>query len=151
MTLEDFGLSVYASWLANNIDELLGVRKVDVRPEPIKKDVVDKEPPVRLFETFDVFLDLEKILPNVLNPVAHILVETTPSNFYNLACMIVESRTTGEWYVFRRGRMAFQGSGGGTSQSKRALSMLRDVGGATVAWAADQKTIENLEKGLILW
>lgn len=150
MTFDDFGFSVVASWIANHLPVLLE-RKVEVSepetPTVLYEEIVQN----RKFEVFDVYLDMKQMLPLIKEPVAHILVETSPSNFYNLACLVVESKITSEWYVFKRGRMALQGSGGGAAQTKIALEALKKSGASVSAWAIDKETIDKLEHGIILW
>ena len=150
MNSDEFGFSVVASWIANHLPVLLerkGEASESEAPTVPYEEIVQN----RKFEVFDVYLDMEQMLPLIKEPVAHILVETSPSNFYNLACLVVESKLTSEWYVFKRGRIALQGSGGGAAQTRIALEALRKSGASVSAWAIDKETIDQLEHGIILW
>lgn len=153
MTIEDFGLSVLASWLAEKIGTVS--EKTEGNPSAIQfetqKIAMTDEKQSRLFTTFDVFSELEEMIKSIHKPVAHILVENSPSNFYNLLCLVVESSSTHEWYVFHRGRMAFQGTGGGLGQSKRVVNIFRENKIPIAAWAIDQKIIDQFENGFLLW
>ena len=110
-----------------------------------------KSPQIRRFNSYDVFRDLEDILQFVADPIAHIVVENTPSSFYNLAALVVEDRATGIWFVFNRGRMAFQGTGGGAQQTERAVNIFKSHHIPVAPWVLDKSKLDHFESGFILW
>lgn len=155
MSPAEFGLNVIAGWLGNQLDKVF--KKADSKNETDKENCKIRLPTQqdgdkhKLFCTFDVFYDLERILSSLFNPVAHILIEKEPSTFWNLACLVVESKVTEEWYVFRRGRMAMQGMGGGIRQSEIALNILRKYNTIVTAWALPKSILDDFEAGIKLW
>lgn len=157
MSLSDFGLNVLAGWLANKLDQvsdLLSGKQKEENSDAKQQDFQDNpvsEKKTKLFCTFDVYFDLEKILPYLQDPIAHFLIEKEPSTFWNLACLVVESKSTGEWYVFRRGRMAMQGVGGGIRQSEIALNRLRESKAIIATWAIPKTILDEFEEGIRLW
>ena len=165
MTPTDFGLSVIASWLANKLgkeqnQEQFDEPEISVLNETEKPEIlalnetVESVIPtvnIKLFEVYDVFRDLEKMLSYIENPCAHIIVETSPTTFYHLASLVIEDRNTGIWFVFNRGRMSFQGAGGGAQQTDRAVSILKDSKIPVAPWAVSKGILDRLEKGYVRW
>ncbi len=154
MTPTDFGLSVIASWLANKLSNAAETPKEIEPPQEFldaKTNSSLLEKKVKLFEVYDVFRDLEKMLRYVQNPCAHIIVETTPSTFYHLAALVIEDKDTGIWFAFNRGRMSFQGTGGGAQQADRAVSILKNASIPVAPWAVSQEILDELEHGYRLW
>jgi hypothetical protein len=105
----------------------------------------------RRFKTFDAVYDLEKILSYVDAPIVHLLIEDSPSTAYNLPGYVLESRSTGEWFVFSRGRLALQGCGGGHNNTESVFSMLSDKKTTIGAWVVDKKLLDLFENGQALW
>lgn len=122
MTPSDFGLRVLASLLANKLSSISNTNTQPVEIEENSKTVTNKQ---ALFTVYDVYHDLEEMLEYVTTPVAHIIVENSPSSAYNLTTLVIEDKNTGIWFVFSRGRMAFQGTGGGSKQTDRAVNIFR--------------------------
>lgn len=157
MTFGDFGFGVLASWLANQIgNNNQNTQKIKsiVRDEEINQiaeDTQDIDHSKQLFKTYDIYHDLDDILIYLNNPVAQILVEKTPSNFYNLTSVVIESKTTNEWFVFNRGRTSFQGTGGGIRQSKDIIEKFRNEDIEIGTWAIDIDLLNSFESGDILW
>jgi hypothetical protein len=157
MSLSDFGWSILAGWLANKID--LGIDILIKKPS--HENCVNKQQllennssfvkKTKLFRVFDVYNDLEKILPYLADPIAHIIIEKEPTTWWNLACLVIESKLTGEWYVFERGRMAMQGTGGGIRQSKIAIERLREAKVFITPWVVPKSILDEFEDGIILW
>jgi hypothetical protein len=145
----DFGFSVLASWLANQLEKI-GGNKSPQQNDVTAEDKETKKTP-RLFKTYDVYTESEEIIKSLKDVVAHIVVENSPSTFYNLALLILESKLTGEWYVFRRGRIAFQGTGGGHQQSERLINLLKRENIPVAAWAGDRNILDSFESGTLLW
>lgn len=159
MGLDDFGLSVLAGFLANRIDffKLKGPSSAAQKHEIISN--VNEEPsaysinenrPVK-FKTFDVWNDLDKLLKIVKEPVIFILIEEQPSTHYRLPSLVLESRITGEWYVFRRGRMSFEGNGGGIRNTELILEQLKAANVSVGVWVLNQALLDRLDNGQELW
>ena len=157
MSLSNFSLNILASWLANQLDKIMGKiwnqqeaeSSEEHRQIPADNFVSTIKP--RLFRSLDVARDLEEVLSHVTKPIAHIIIETEPSTFWNLVCMVIESNTSGEWYVFERGRMAVQGTGGGPRQTEIALSHLKKAEAEIVIWSSPTAILDELEAGGLLW
>ena len=154
MTPTDFGLGVLASWLANKLD---GIGNNGDEP-PLEPEVSNEEAKIdttgkkkKLFRSFDVFLDLEEMVNLLEKPVAYLLIETEPTTHYQLVALVLESQITKEWYLFRRGRMAFQGSGGGHHQAERAISIFKKRNISVSVWVVDKKVLDEFESGYLLW
>ena len=158
MGLDDFGLSVLAGWLGNKVDGLLKrsteyqaqevpTAKISVETLPLKEGI---QQPQR-FKTFDAWHDLTRLLTAVKEPLISILIEDQPSSHYRLASMVLESRTTGEWYIFSRGRMSFEGNGGGVRNSRDILDQVKSSGAAVGVWVLPQSTLDDLDNGRETW
>ena len=106
---------------------------------------------VRRFKTFDAVYDLEKILSYVDAPIVHLLIEDSPSTHYNLPGYILESQSTGEWFVFSRGRLALQGCGGGHNNTEGVFSLLSAKKTTIGAWVIEKKLLDIFENGRALW
>jgi len=159
MGLDDFGLSVLAGWLANRIDflkpkgfttseqrqELIS----DTSEEPTEGSQNANQP--RKFKTFDAWNDLDNLLKVVKEPLISILIEDQPSTHYRLPSLVLESRVTGEWYVFYRGRMSFEGTGGGIRNSEVILDRLKAANVSVGVWVLDQALLDRLDSGCELW
>ncbi|WP_298445322.1 hypothetical protein [uncultured Ferrimonas sp.] len=155
MTPADFGLGMLASWLANKVDLVFKPEGSEplqiIPPEPkIDNDIPPIER-VRKFKTFDAFHDLPQMVNDIDSPLVSILIERSPSSHYNLVCVVLESRLTGEWFVFSRGRMAFQGSGGGHTNSNMIIQTLKKKKSPIVVWVYDNNFVDDLESGFVLW
>lgn len=156
MTFVDFGLSYLASWLANATGHFpLDVNEKSAEQVPTGNDSIvgDNPAPARVcrFNTFDVGRDLEGLLKTVREPVISLLIEDVPSTAYKLPSMVLESAVTREWYVFHRGRMSFEGSGGGLRNSRDILHQLKDAGASVGVWIMPQSVMDDLDNGYVLW
>jgi hypothetical protein len=151
----DFGLGILASWLANKVDvifepkgqespELMELPELEERREDVPKKI-------RRFKTFDAYHDLIPILSSIDSPVASLLIERSPSTHYNLVSLVLESNATREWYVFDRGRMALQGTGGGHQNSKLIIDTLKTKKINIGVWVYDNDYVDGLENGFVLW
>ncbi|TBO27474.1 hypothetical protein EYS42_16750 [Aquabacterium lacunae] len=153
MGLGDFGLSILASWLANKIDFKKSApenisSKSDEAPQ---KEKTSESPKAQKFKTFDAWNDLSRILTAVKSPVISILIEDEPSTHYHLPSMVLESSVTGEWYVFSRGRMSFEGNGGGIRNSQEIIDQVKAAGANIGTWVVTKSEIEALDNGYITW
>ena len=117
-------------------------------PEKLDEKVTAK---ARRFKTFDAVYDLEKILSYVDAPIVHLLIEDSPSSAYNLPGYVLESGSTGEWFVFSRGRLALQGSGGGRNNTEGVFSLLSAKKTTIGAWVVEKKLLDLFENGQALW
>jgi len=105
----------------------------------------------RNYLTFDIQNDLEDVISLMREPVVHIVLEDKPSTAWHQALVVAEDKITSEWYVFSKGRLAFEGSGGGLSQSKALFKKLLDKNIPFTAWVIDQISSEKLSHGCRLW
>lgn len=106
---------------------------------------------INRFKTFDIFHEFDELLPLVKDPVVHIVVEDKPSTAWHLPLVVLEDKTTKEWYIFSKGRMAFEGSGGGFLQSGILFKKLIDNKVPFTAWVLDYILTEKLSQGCRMW
>jgi len=140
--------------LGNRADAALFPKEIESELPPAQRANVTAESdvePARTFRTFDAINDFVHIVPLVDQPVVHLLIESEPSTFYNLAAFVVESRTTGQWYLFARGRIALEGSGGGKNNLDSLVDQLRSQNTPIAAWVIDHGVLSNFESGIVLW
>ena len=78
-------------------------------------------------------------------------MESEPSSAWHLAIIVVESRTTGEWYVSRKGEMAFEGSGGGKWVAEIVGDFCKSNNISVAGWVFPQEEIDLLTSGKIHW
>ncbi len=107
--------------------------------------------PVRRFKTFHIKSGFESVLAATSDPVVHVLVEDKPTTAWHLAILVVESRTTGEWYISSKGEMALEGSGGGLAVSKMVASLCSAKHVPVAGWVCSQLLSNQLARGLTLW
>ena len=170
MGLDDFGLSVLASLLANKLEylaQLLNGSAGKGGDDEARKDGeadskhcraiefpgdMDSTPLRTIkFKTFDAWNDLSKLLAAVKDPVISVLIEDEPTTHYRLPSLVLESRSTGEWFVFSRGRMSFEGSGGGIRNSRDILDQVKLTGAAIGVWVLPQRLMSELDSGYETW
>ncbi len=102
------------------------------------------------FQTLHALTDFEKILSMVKTPVVHFVIEETSSGAWHLPVMVMESSVTGEWYVFRKGNLAFEGVAG-RSNTRTLTRSLVEKGISIGAWFTDQASSDLLSGGRVLW
>ncbi len=107
--------------------------------------------PERRFQAFDTQTGLQGLIPYIEQPIVHLLIEDKPSTAYNLPGFVLESKLTGEWFVFSRGRLALQGEGGGHRNMKAVVDLLREKQTKIVGWVIRQADMDQLEDGTLLW
>lgn len=158
MSLFEFVLDIISGFFSNKLGQIIDKLILKPKNEDLKNQKQSSfensvaEVKHKHFHSFDVYTDLEKILPHVVDPIAHILIEKEPiDSFWNQACLVLESKMTGEWYVFRRGRMAMQGTGGGIRQSEIALKRLKESKAYIAVWTISTVILDKLETGGKLW
>lgn len=156
MGIDDFGLSVLASWFANKAEKVFtpkpkAAEENNQPPERESNQSLSVSPRIKRFKTFDPWCDLDAILKTVRDPLISILIEDEPSTHYRLPSMVVESRATREWFVFYRGRMSFEGDGGGIRNSRDILAQVKSAGAAIGVWVVPKDTLDELDDGYVLW
>ena len=98
MLFSDFGLNILAGWLANKVGPGIDVLTKELGYENCvnKQQVLQNDPSFekksKHFRTFDVYNDLEKILPYFVDPIAHIIIEREPTSCWNLVCLFWNRR-----------------------------------------------------------
>jgi len=102
------------------------------------------------FKTFDVLHDFIPLLEKIREPKVSILIEDRPSTAYHLAALVLESMQTGEWYVFSRGRMSFQGNGG-LMNTEGIFKEIRKRNIFSSAWIISQQLLSTVEDGYSTW
>ncbi|CUJ69267.1 Uncharacterised protein [Achromobacter sp. 2789STDY5608633] len=154
-----FLFDLFKNILSSRMDHVLFGRRaasqpVDEQAAPlVAEDPLEPKLPVsaRRFRTFDATDSLVSILQLVEGPVVHLLVEDQPSTHYRLPGYVLESTVTGEWYVFARGRLALEGTGGGANNMRDVSDLLRERGVRIVGWVIPQADMDALEGGRMLW
>lgn len=103
------------------------------------------------YRTFDIVKDLYDVIALIKSPMVHIVVEDKPSSAWHLPLVVAEDTESKEWYVFSKGRMAFEGSGGGLANSKVLLQYLVDNETRFAGWVLDYVSSEKLSQGCTAW
>ncbi|WP_347331729.1 hypothetical protein [Marinimicrobium locisalis] len=103
------------------------------------------------YRTFDIVHDLYDIVGLIKSPMVHIVIEDQPSSAWHLPLVVVEDTASREWYVFSKGRMAFEGSGGGLANSKELLRYLINNRIRFSGWVLDYVNSEKLSQGCLTW
>jgi hypothetical protein len=153
--------NVFQNVLGNRVDAYFFDRRSAVEPATLigdqgqpKSIAEDAEikPAVRSrFETFDAHFDIERLLTYVEQPMVHLLIEDQPSSAYNLPGYVLESRMTGEWFVFSRGRLSLEGDGGGHRNMRGVTELLHEKQTKIVGWVIQKNDMDRLEEGVLLW
>ncbi|WP_445147296.1 hypothetical protein [Dyella sp. Tek66A03] len=162
MGLTDFFFGVLTSITANRLDEPLRrlLHAVDREaPEAINalpampsvEAMTTEDDTLRRFRTFDILHDLDAVISVLQDPKVHILIEDIPSTAYCLPAVVLQSTATAEWYVFRRGRFAFQGTGGGLANSRTIVDNLKKRGVPISAWVIRRNDLDAVEAGKLTW
>ncbi|MEX8626578.1 hypothetical protein AB8D53_26890 [Salmonella enterica] len=157
MGLDDFGLSILAGFLANRFD-FLKPKGTPAQMNEVIPDVIEEPDKFSLsanlpikFKTFDVWSDLDKLLKVVKEPKISVLIEEQPSTYYRLPSLVLESRITEEWYVFPRGRISFEGNGGGIQNAEVIFNQLKEENVSVGVWVIDQALLDRLDNGQEFW
>lgn len=103
------------------------------------------------YRTFDIINDLYDVVDLIQSPMVHIVIEDKPSSAWHLPLVVVEDIDSKEWYVFSKGRMAFEGSGGGLENSKNLLQFLIKNKIRFSGWVLDYVKSEKLSQGCSTW
>lgn len=163
MGLTDFLFGVLTSITANRLDEPLRrilrvVDESDLGPDvasaPVATAPASVEPCVAAasrFRTFDIWHDLDAVISVIQDPRVYILIEDVPSTAYCLPAVVLQSIATGDWYVFHRGRLAFQGAGGGLANSRSIVEDLKRRGVPISAWIVRRTDLDAMEAGQVTW
>lgn len=105
----------------------------------------------RRFQTFHIKSGFESVLSATPDAVVHVVIEDKPTTAWHLAILVVESRSTGEWYVSGKGEMAFEGGGGGVAVSKRVASICSNRRITVAGWVCPRAISDKLSRGEVLW
>lgn len=106
---------------------------------------------IKRYRTFDVQNEFDDVVELLSNPLIYIVIEDEPSTAWRLPVIIAEDQTTEEWYVFSKGRIAFEGTGGGLSQAKSFLRKVINKNIPFSAWVLGQAMTEKLSQGCRPW
>lgn len=153
---------VVGNFTYDRIKELLSGPKEEPKEVVAPQAVVSKDPDIeavyganihykKRFRTFDIAHDLDDVTSLMRQPVVHIVLEDKPTTAWHLALVVAEDAVTSEWYVFRKGRLAFEGTGGGLHQSKTLFKKLLERGIPFAGWVVDQVSSEKLSQGCQPW
>jgi hypothetical protein len=159
--INSFFLNVFQNIVGNRVDTYFFGGKNTAEPPALNHNERQPELSVdvdngglatqRRFETFDARYDIERLLAYVEQPVVHLLVEDLPSTAYNLPGYVLESKATGEWFVFSRGRLALEGDGGGYHNMQGVTEILRAKQTKIIGWVIRKTDMDRLEDGQLLW
>lgn len=130
------------------------LKRIFLSGKVTQEAVIQQEKPVeerKHFYVFDLTNDFEPMLKTVNSPIVHIVVEDKPTTAWHLPVIILESSTTNEWYVFAKGSLAFEGSGGGLSNAKWFLTLLKDNNVPVVGWVSSKEFTDKLGNGMLHW
>ncbi|WP_026973501.1 hypothetical protein [Aliagarivorans marinus] len=105
----------------------------------------------KIFQTFHIKNGFKDILAYVQKPVVHAVVEDSPTTHYHLITLVVECRKTGEWFVSRKGEMAFEGGGGGIMVAERVIMWCSERHIKVIPWVLTKEKVDLLSTGRILW
>jgi hypothetical protein len=130
--------------------EVAKTRPVNIEQSKAANDTIPT-PPRRLFTTFDTTLDLHWIAERIHKPVVHLVVEDRPSTSYNMVAIVVESLTTGEWYLFPRRRVSLLGHKPGQVNLPDVIDRFREQQAQIAGWVAPQRALAKFEAGCTLW
>lgn len=126
--------------------------QVEGPPDPDVKEICGSNVFYRNhYRTFDIVRDLYDIIALIKSPMVHIVIEDKPSSAWHLPLVVVEDIESKEWYVFSKGRMAFEGSGGGMANSKSLLQYLVNNKIRFAGWVLDYVSSEKLSQGCTAW
>ncbi len=106
---------------------------------------------VHRYKIFSVHQDLNTVLDLTRQPIVHFVVEDKPSTAWHLPSVVIEDLVTGEWYVFAKGTIAFEGSGGGLYQAESLIRHLLEKRIPFTAWVLDRINSDKLDQGCRTW
>ena len=90
-------------------------------------------------------------IPLLKEPQIYFLFESEPSSAYHLPAIVLECVKTKQWYVFKRGRAAAEGSGGGWNSFQSYVESFKEQNINCSLWLVEQNLLDDLESGLKLW
>lgn len=106
---------------------------------------------IHRYKTFSLLSDLNAVLALTRQPVVHFVVEDKPTTAWHLPSVVIEDSVTGEWYVFSKGNIAFEGSGGGLHQAESLIRFLLEKHIPFTAWVLDRISSDKLDQGCRTW
>jgi len=160
--LEMMVSGVVGNFTFERIKALLSSQNGDIEPEEVTSQEKPQDSDIKevcgpnifyknRYRTFDIIHDLYDVIELVKKPMVHIVIEDKSSSAWHLSLVVVEDLESREWYIFSKGQMAFEGSGGGLSNSRDLLSFLvaRDI--RFSGWVLDFVLSEKLSQGCLAW
>ncbi|WP_107878459.1 hypothetical protein [Neisseria animaloris] len=159
MTPTDFVLSIIASILANKVgssSDTMQNQNAEKRAKELfnNTEITDIENTSNISKSCFISFDQDKIfeyIPLLDEPRIHILFESEPSTFYHLPAIVLECIKTRQWYVFRRGRIAAEGTGGGWNNFKGYVDSFKKQNINCCLWLIEKNLLDDLEDGVKLW
>lgn len=103
------------------------------------------------YKVFSLNRDLNAVLSLTKKPVVHFVVEDRPTTAWHLPSIVIEDAITFEWYVFSKGDIAFEGSGGGLHQAESLIRFLIEKNIPFTAWVLDHISADKLDQGCRTW
>lgn len=106
---------------------------------------------VSRYKVFSLTRDLSAVLSLMKKPVVHFVVEDKPTTAWHLPSVVIEDAITYEWYVFSKGNIAFEGSGGGLRQAESLIRFLIEKNIPFTAWVLNRISADKLDQGCRTW
>ena len=164
MNPTDFVLSIIASIVANKVGNSSNITQNQNTEERAKElientetsDVnntsnnTSNESEKSRFKSFDQN-EIFKYIPLLKEPRIHFLFESERSTAYYLPAIVLECVKTKQWYVFKRGRTAAEGVGGGWNNFQGYVKSFKEQNINCSLWQVKQNLLDELENGLKLW
>ncbi|MBI2306520.1 MAG: hypothetical protein HYU78_04380 [Rhodocyclales bacterium] len=106
---------------------------------------------VSRYKVFSLDRDMNAVLSLMKKPVVHFVVEDKPTSAWHLPSIVIEDAITFEWYVFSKGNIAFEGSGGGLHHAESLIRFLIEKNIPFTAWVLDRISSDKLDQGCRTW
>ena len=160
MNPTDFVLSIIASILANKVGNSSDITQ-NQNTEERAKELIENTETSDVNNTSNeseksrfISFDQNKIfeyIPLIEEPRIYFLFESEPSTAYYLPAIVLECVKTKQWYVFKRGRTAAEGVGGGWNNFQGYVKSFKEQNINCSLWLVEQNLLDELENGLKLW
>ena len=160
MNSTDFVLSIIASILANKVGNSSDITQNQNTEERAKELIQNTETSdvnntsnkseKSRFISFDQNKIFEHI-PSFEEPIIHFLFESEPSTAYHLPAIILGCIKTKKWHVYKRGRAAAEGVGGGWKNFQDYVRFFKEKNIDCSLWQVEQNLLDELENGLKSW
>lgn len=106
---------------------------------------------VNRYKVFSLDRDLNAVLSLMKKPIVHFVVEDKPTIAWHLPSIVIEDAITFEWYVFSKGHIAFEGSGGGLHRAESLIRFLIEKNIPFTAWVLARINSDKLDQGCRTW